>query len=147
MQELEQATTYYPTPEPEDQEVETENEESDEAIPLPDNDDQVISAPSSAPREIIGDVGEINILKGKRVRKPSSRALGFAIQGLEIELEKLPGIGMVFSILQSVNRRIHRSDLPPPPKYFHELRNHPHAEGFQEAILLEFNNLQDRQTF
>ena len=66
---------------------------------------------------------------------------------MEIELKKLPGIGMAFSILQSVNRRIHRSNLPPPPEYFHELRNHPHAEGFQEAILLEFNNLQDRQTF
>jgi hypothetical protein len=50
---------------------------------------------------------------------------------------------MAFSILKSVNKRIYQSDLP-PPKYFHELKNHLHVEGFQEAILLEFNNLRDR---
>jgi hypothetical protein len=153
MQELKQVTTYYPMPKPEKPEVKVNNEQSqhsegiDEVIPLPDNDKQAILAPSSAPREIIGDVGEVNILEGKRTRKPSSRALGFTIQGLEIELEKLPRIGMAFSILQSVNKRIHQSKLPPPPQHFHELKNHPHAEGFQEAILLEFNNLRNRQTF
>jgi hypothetical protein len=44
-------------------------------------------------------MGEVNILEGKRVKKPLLRALGFIIQGLEIELEKLPGIGMAFLIL------------------------------------------------
>jgi hypothetical protein len=44
-------------------------------------------------------MGEVNILEGKRTRKPSLRALGFTIQGLEIELEKLPGISMAFLIL------------------------------------------------
>ena len=89
------------------------------------------------------------ILEGTKIKKPSARAQGLAIQvkGLEIELEKLPGMSMAFSILQSVNRRTHRSDLPPSPEYFHELKNHPHAEGFQEATLLEFNNLRDRQAF
>jgi hypothetical protein len=81
-------TAYYPTPEPEDPEVEVENEESDneqsqrsegmdEMTPLPDNEGAEQSI--SAPKEIIGDVGEINILEGKRTKKPSARALGFAI--------------------------------------------------------------------
>jgi hypothetical protein len=92
VQKLEQATTYYPMPEPEEPEVKVKNEESDtpqdneqsqcsegidEVIPLPDNDEYAILALSSASREIIRDVGEVNILEGKRVRKPLLRALGF----------------------------------------------------------------------
>jgi hypothetical protein len=79
IQELEQVTTYYPMPKPKELEVEIKNEESEviETIPLPNNAGAEQSV--SAPREIIRDMGEVNILEGKRTRKPSLRALGFVI--------------------------------------------------------------------
>jgi hypothetical protein len=44
-------------------------------------------------------------------------------------------------------RRIHRDQLPPPPRNWKELQTHLYAEGFQAAARKEYQDLDRRQTF
>jgi hypothetical protein len=44
-------------------------------------------------------------------------------------------------------RRFHGSELPPPPKNAHQLKTHPHKEGFILAAQKEYDSLQAKGTF
>ena len=44
-------------------------------------------------------------------------------------------------------RRFHGSELPPPPKNSHQLKTHPHKEGFILAAQKEYDSLQAKGTF
>ena len=44
-------------------------------------------------------------------------------------------------------RRIHRDELPPPPKNWRELQKHLHRAGFNAAMRKEYHAVADRGTF
>jgi hypothetical protein len=43
--------------------------------------------------------------------------------------------------------RIHRDDLPPPPRHWKELKHHPHGEQFKAAAYTEFSDCWKKSTF
>lgn len=95
-------------------------------------------------REIRGDFNEDNIVTGKRVRRPNPRYSNFATaQGKEALFQAL-SIGLREP--QS-NKQYHRNDLPPPPKNWRELLNHPLKDLILAAADLEYNALQTRNTW
>lgn len=44
-------------------------------------------------------------------------------------------------------RKVHRTDLPAAPKFWNQLRNHPHRLGFQAAATKEITDLRKQETF
>ena len=43
--------------------------------------------------------------------------------------------------------RVHRDDLPPPPRYWKELKHHLHGKQFEAAAHIEFDNCWNKGTF
>ena len=43
--------------------------------------------------------------------------------------------------------RLHRDSMPPEPDGYKELRNHPHREGFEQAIQTEIHALESMNTW
>ena len=41
----------------------------------------------------------------------------------------------------------HRSEMPPIPKNFRDIWNHPEREGFLQACYLEIQKLEEKETF
>ena len=84
-----------------------------------------MSTVSKPTREIFGDPEDPrNIIQGHRTRKPASR----------------PGDSPAVAFLQAFSLGImhqdpglHRDRLPPPPRNWRELLNHPHRDGFTKA--------------
>lgn len=44
-------------------------------------------------------------------------------------------------------RKVHRTDLPAAPKFWNQLRNHPHRLGFQAAATKKITDLRKQETF
>jgi hypothetical protein len=44
-------------------------------------------------------------------------------------------------------RKVHRTDLPAAPKFWNQLRTHPHRVGFQAAATKEITDLRKQETF
>jgi hypothetical protein len=105
------------------------------------------TGPYSAPRrnnlapraqEISSDFSEDNII-AERTRH-RRQAYMTALQ----EPEKLDAYLSAFTIGL---RRVHREQLPPPPRSWKELLKHPQREGFRAAAEKEYRDLERRQTF
>ena len=45
------------------------------------------------------------------------------------------------------SQRMHRDQLPPPPRSWKDLQSYPQKEGFLAAATKEYNNLERRNTF
>ncbi|TQS33564.1 hypothetical protein Golomagni_06087 [Golovinomyces magnicellulatus] len=82
-------------------------------------------------REIIGNVGDPrNIIQGKRNRKPKAQ---FHLE-IHQNLLKQSAFHAAFQLeTRSMKNKIHKSDLPPPPENWHQLKYHPHQNGFVAA--------------
>lgn len=105
-----------------------------------------VNNPSQTPiREIIGNVGDPrNIIQGKRNRKPKAQ---FHLE-IHQNLHKQSAFHAAFQLAtRSKKPKIHKSDLPPPPENWHQLKYHPHQNGFIAAARLEFETLEKQKTF
>ncbi|KAF7869654.1 hypothetical protein EAF04_004438 [Stromatinia cepivora] len=66
-----------------------------------------------------------------------------------LTLPQLSSYFSAFAIGRSKSRtpRLHQNDLPPPPRFYHELGQHPYAREFRKAYEDEINALKERKTF
>jgi Reverse transcriptase (RNA-dependent DNA polymerase). len=100
-----------------------------------------------APRDIVGDVSEENIVLGSRKRK----SVDHAFHAVAIEPEDYhEGVLAAFATGLNGSRthtRTHRDDLPPEPRNWKEMLNHPYSEGFLAACGLEIETIQRKETF
>ena len=95
---------------------------------------------NTAPRaqEISSDFSEENII-AERTRHRRQAYLT-----VPQEPEQLHAYFSAFAIGL---RRLHRDQLPPPPRSWRELQSHPNREGFLAAAEKEYRGLERRQTF
>jgi hypothetical protein len=106
---------------------------------------------NTAPRAAeISSIPDPNlIIEGSRTRQPSTRSEAYLV-ALQ-HLEDAPGYYAAFNA--ALNRsdesrpRLHRDQLPPPPKSWRELQQHPHMAGFLAAAQTEFTALQNKGMF
>ena len=62
-------------------------------------------------------------------------------------LQELEKFCAYFSAFAIGLRRLHRDQLPLPPRSWRELQRHPNREGFLAAAEKEYRDLERRQTF
>ena len=84
-------------------------------------------------QEIVGDVDTRNIIQGKRHRKPKIQYY-FEIHQ---KLDQQSAFHAEFQLgPRLMKKRLHKSDLPPPPENWYQLKYHSHEEGFNAAAQL-----------
>ena len=103
--------------------------------------------PMRSSREIIGGVGDPrNIVSGPRRRRPTSQRREAYLAELATP-ENFPGFFSAFASGVIHSARIHRDELPTPPKNWRELLTHTHKEGFLAAANKEIQELTEKETF
>ncbi len=89
-----------------------------------------------------------NIVEGKRQRILSQKARKEAYEATLSQVSEQGSFHVAFHAGITFKKpRIHRTTLPPPPKFWNGLRNHPCKLGFQAAADKEYNDLRNRGTF
>ena len=93
-------------------------------------------------------VDEDNVMPegSKRTRKPNLRRQAYYATLVEASAGgKQSYIGAFMTSLNKEKRR-HRDDLNPEPKYYHQMLRHPESAGFLRAIDQEIQGLTSKQT-
>ncbi|APA14066.1 hypothetical protein sscle_12g088360 [Sclerotinia sclerotiorum 1980 UF-70] len=94
--------------------------------------------------QIHADIDVSYIIQGsRRSQRKEHHTTAFS------SLPQLSSYFAVFAIGRSKLRtpRLHQNDLPPPPRFYHELVQHPYAREFRKACEDEINALKERKTF
>ncbi|EDN97519.1 hypothetical protein SS1G_12370 [Sclerotinia sclerotiorum 1980 UF-70] len=104
------------------------------------------SSHNTAPlaEQIRADIDVSHIIQGsRRSQRKEHHAAALS------SLPQLSSYFAAFAIGRSKLRtpRLHQNDLPPPPRFYHELVQHPYAREFQKACEDEINALKERKTF
>lgn len=101
-------------------------------------------------REIASDIDTGNILSGRRTRR-ARRDNDFAYATTTtVRDEEPPALLYAFAAglyAEKPDSRRYRDDLPPPPKHWKDVINHPFQEGFLAAMRKEINSLSEKETF
>ena len=104
---------------------------------------------NTAPRaaEISGNYDPNLIVEGSRARRPSARRQAY-LAALQ-HPDNAPGYYTAFTAAldRSDKPRLHRDQLPPPPKSWREVKQHPQSVGFVAAAQTEFESLQRKGMF
>jgi len=118
-----------PTPEETPEPSSSRTLESD---PSPTPDPTPAKNKKKAPtRPIIGDLSETNIVDGPRRRTPTDqRVVHFAALNTAFAAAAF-ATGIQFEREQA--KHLHRDQLPPPPKHWKEMLEHPYKDGFLAA--------------
>lgn len=90
-------------------------------------------------------VKEDNIIKGKQSRRLPERYIAHLTHLKEVDSFK--ALRAAFHIGLKYHRKIHRDELPPPPKNWKELIRHQYREDFLTAATKEYTDLEGRGTF
>jgi hypothetical protein len=91
-------------------------------------------------------VKEDNIIKGKRSRKPPAERYEAYLTHLK-EVDSFKALQAAFHSGLKHHRKIHRDELPPPPKNWKELIRHQYKAEFLAAATKEYTDLDNRGTF
>jgi hypothetical protein len=104
-------------------------------------------APQARPQqEIVGDVGESNIVEGTRTRQPTKRYETYLTD--LARPDELPAYHSAFALgIKAGHPRVHQDDLPPPPRSWKELQSHRYSQEFKEAANKEYQSVSNRGTF
>jgi hypothetical protein len=86
-----------------------------------------------------------NIISEPRTRKPTARKAAY-LSALDTVTE-LTGYHTAFMAGAQIKVQPHRTELPEPPKRWRDLETHPHAQGFKQAALKEYTELESRGTW
>jgi hypothetical protein len=132
-------------PEPElNTELEASEDEAAEAVempqgwePIPAKIEALDRRSNNAPRreEISSQLSESNVLTGKRQRQ--RKTLGTYFIAFAAALQPA----------EPQKSRLHRDQLPPPPKTWRDLEKHPFGQKFTAALMEEFKRCQDMSCF
>lgn len=119
--------------------------------PIEDELERQLQSELLAPsREIVSDIDTGNILSGRRTRR-ARRDNDFAYATTTtVRDEEPPALLHAFAAglyAEKPDSRRHRDDLPPPPKHWKDVINHPFQEGFLAAMRKEINSLSEKETF
>ena len=102
----------------------------------------IVFAEEAKPKKKIdGDVGEQNVITGKRIKKQSKAYAGFLAD--ITKNQNFPAQRAAFHIGLTFHKKLHRNQLPPPPKNWKKLQKHPYEEEFAAAAQKEFTDLQN----
>jgi len=106
---------------------------------------------NNAPQRRDPDLSQDNIVTGRRRRQahfieasPSTKYYAFA--AIIQQSHEATSLASELRIKHDPTR-IHRDDLPPPPRHWKELQYHPYGKQFTAAVYTEFNNCWDKGTF
>jgi hypothetical protein len=106
---------------------------------------------NTAPRaaEISGTYDPNLIIEGSRTRRPSARRQAYlaALHHPEDAPSYYAAFTAALDRSEESRPRLHRDQLPPPPKSWRELKQHPHAADFLAAAQTEFTSLQRKGMF
>ena len=95
---------------------------------------------------ISADLLPDHIIEGKRTRKP--RALHTAVSTLRTQEDPYSVFHATLRTLNMrTNRPRHQSEMPPVPRNYGALTNHPERNEFLKACDVEIHNLDKRDTF
>jgi hypothetical protein len=131
----------------EESEQPTENTQTAKptTLPTPENTPEPVHRAS---REIVGNVGPSNVVQGSRTKRPTEKARQQAYFTDLDRPEELPGYHAAFAAgIQYGRGRLHRDQMPPPPRTWKDLQTHPYREGFHTAATKEYQDLERRNTF
>ncbi|KAI0998917.1 hypothetical protein K3495_g9279 [Podosphaera aphanis] len=85
-------------------------------------------------------INEGNIIVGKRNRKKTEKANNR-------NQSALVAINSVFVIGKAKPlKKLHQSELPPPPDTWNQLKTHPYSKEFWDAMSIEYNTLVEKET-
>ena len=89
-------------------------------------------------------IGSSNIITGKRTRKPPDHALATYYRAFAVAINptapsKLAG--------EMPKLRLHRDQLPDPPKRWRDLNDHPFGAEFAQAARAEFDSCWAKDCF
>ncbi|OQD85533.1 hypothetical protein PENSOL_c040G03155, partial [Penicillium solitum] len=123
----------------------------EEAIPAVEDElERQLQAELLAPsREITSSVDASNILSGRRTRrarKDDDFAYATTMQPLDEEPPALLHAFAAGLYAEKPDCRRHRDDLPPPPKHWKDVMNHPFQQGFLAAMKKEIHSLFEKET-
>ncbi|KAF5197653.1 Transposon ty1-dr1 gag-pol polyprotein, partial [Thalictrum thalictroides] len=96
-------------------------------------------------QEIVGDPNnERNIIIGKRSRKPKAQ---FHLE-IHNNLDQQSAFHAAFQMGNKIIKpKLHKSNLPPEPENWSQLKYHPFKEEFEAAAYLEYTTLEKQGTF
>jgi hypothetical protein len=99
---------------------------------------------NNAPKMADPSIGSSNIITGKRTRKPPDHALATYYRAFAIAINptapsKLAG--------EMPKLRLHRDQLPDPPKRWKDLNDHPFGTEFAQAARAEFGSCWAKDCF
>lgn len=98
--------------------------------------------------QISGNISSDAILPKGVKRSTRKQACAAAIQAVQDLLGYYAAFSASITNKQpSLEAKIHRDQLPPPPQNFRELLNHPYKDAFLQAIVLEINILTSKNTW
>jgi hypothetical protein len=135
-----------PEPEPEP-ESEHEPEPDSDAVdmprgwkPIPAEAEAPCRRLNNAPRreELSSQLSESNVLTGKRQRQRKTLGTYFVAFAAALRPPEPP---------EPLKTRLHRDQLPPPPKTWRDLEKHPFGREFKAALAEEFKSCQGKGCF
>jgi Reverse transcriptase (RNA-dependent DNA polymerase) len=100
--------------------------------------------PARPKHSISADILPDHIIEGNRTRKPSDRR---AVHAATSTQDPYAVFHATFHTLNRTHRPRHQSEMPPVPRKFGALINHPERDEFLEACNVEIHNLDKRDTF
>ena len=108
-------------------------------VPAPTSVPGPVVEPALRPsQEIRGGLDPLNVVEGRRARKPTDKAK----ESYATAYQQALSIGATHQ-----DPNLHRDRLPPPPRNWNELLKHPHQKGFIKAAQTEWSALETKETF
>jgi len=95
---------------------------------------------------VSADIRPDHIIDGKRSRTPSDRRAVY-LTHLDGGLAEMNTVFTTFNAAAATTLKEHQSTLPPPPKDWKELQNHPKGKEFKADAGCELHKLEARGTF
>ena len=96
---------------------------------------------------VSADLNPEHIIHGKRTRKQTDRAVHTVVTKSSVQLDSSLFFHSFLSMIDHPNRPRHQLEMPPYPKNYRDLWNHPERDGVIKDCEHEIERLKERKTF